>query len=72
MEHRILTCHLTCILYRGLSHEKWKFKLYMSIDGHFYYMYVFDGHDTRQIFALLVSGIEIVQIVLHHKETNCI
>ena len=62
----------TCQIYRGLSHENGNLNINMSLDGHFYYVYVFDGHDTRQIFALLVSGIEIVQIVLHHKETNCI
>ena len=45
MENRILACHLTCIICRGLSHEKWKFKLYMSLDGHFYYVYVFDGQN---------------------------
>ena len=59
MENKILTCHLTCIICWGLSHEKWIFKLYMSLDGHFYYVYVFltskmafDEHDTRQIPAL--------------------
>ena len=45
MENRILTCHLTCIICRGLSHEKWIFRLYMSLDGHFYYAYVFDGQN---------------------------
>ena len=36
MENRILACHLTCIIFSGLSHEKEKFILYMSFDGHFY------------------------------------
>ena len=45
MENRIFTCHLTCIIRRSLSHEKWVFKLYMSLDGHFYDVYVFDGQN---------------------------
>ena len=35
IENKILACHLTCIILRGLSHEKENFILYMSLDGHF-------------------------------------
>ena len=31
----------------------------MSVDGHFYYVYVFNGHDTRQILALIVESCDI-------------
>ena len=44
IKNRILAFHLTCIIFRGLSHEKEKCILYMSLDG----------HDTRQIPALIL------------------
>ena len=59
MENRILTCHLTCIICRGLSHEKWIFKLYMSLDGHSYYVYVFD-----RIMCMFLTGILIMCMFL--------
>ena len=45
MENRILACHLTCIICRGLSHENGNLNFICHLTGNFYYAYVVCGQN---------------------------
>ena len=58
MKNRILACHLTYIIFRGLSHENRNLNFICHLMNIFIRCIfllgkiAFDGHDTRRIFAL--------------------
>ena len=60
MENRILACHLTCIICRGLSHENGNLNFICHLTDIFIMCLfftgkmAFHGHETRQILALAI------------------
>ena len=53
MENRILTHHLTCIVFRSISHENRNSNFISHLTNIFIRCMFLTGNDTRRIFALI-------------------